>query len=108
MVEWVSLRHIFDICAREMGYEGGDRLRVPWWRQAAAHNQMKVTVESILAAARVRRRQESGRCDGSEEGRREGAWTAKGRGEAGSIDILGRRQVTHRWADDPVWIQVRR
>ena len=53
MAEWVSLRPIFDVCARETGYEGGERLQVPWWRQVAKHKKMKVTVASILAAARV-------------------------------------------------------
>ena len=38
------------------------------WRKAAAHKQLKVAVEEILAAARVWRRQESGRCDGSDGG----------------------------------------
>ena len=28
--EWVALRNIFDDFARETGYEGGERLRVPW------------------------------------------------------------------------------
>ena len=47
------LRPIFGVCAIETGYEGGERLRVPWWRQAAVHKQLKVVVEAILAAARV-------------------------------------------------------
>ena len=29
-------------------------------------------------------------------------WTEKDRGEAGNIDLLGQRQVTPRWEDDPV------
>ena len=53
VAEWVVLRPIFDVCARDTGYEGGERLRVPWWRQAAVHKQLKVVVEAILAAARV-------------------------------------------------------
>ena len=40
----MALRPGFDVFARETGYEVGDRIRVPWWRQAAAHNQLKVTV----------------------------------------------------------------
>ena len=39
------------------------------------------------------------------EVRRERARTAKGKGEAGNIGMLGRRQVTPRWADDTVRIQ---
>ena len=44
VVEWVALRNIFDVCARETGYEGGDRLQILWWRQAELHKQLKVTV----------------------------------------------------------------
>ena len=62
VVEWVSLRPIFDVFARDTGYEGGGRLRVPWRRQEAADNQLKVTLEVISEAARVRRQQESDRC----------------------------------------------
>ena len=29
-------------------------------------------------------------------------WTEKDIGEAGNIDLLGQRQVTPRWEDDPV------
>ena len=65
------LRTIFDVCAIDMGYEGGERLRVPWWRQAEVHKQLKFTVEAILEVSRVRRQQESGRC-GSSEGGSEG------------------------------------
>ena len=36
------------------------------------------------------------------EGQRGGARTVKGRGEARNIGMLGRIQVTTRWADDPV------
>ena len=32
VVEWVATRLVFDVCARETGYEGRGRLRVPWWR----------------------------------------------------------------------------
>ena len=44
-----------------MGYKGGEKLREPWWRQAAANKQMRVILEEILAAARERREQEYGR-----------------------------------------------
>ena len=57
VVEWVALQLIFDVFARD-----------PWWRQAAAKKHLKVTVEEILEATRVRQRQESGRCGGSEGG----------------------------------------
>ena len=35
VAEWVATRPIFDVCARETGYEGGERLQVPWWRRKA-------------------------------------------------------------------------
>ena len=30
VVEWASLRPIFGVCVRGVGYEGGGKLRVPW------------------------------------------------------------------------------
>ena len=33
VAEWVALRPIFDVRARERGYEGGGKPQVPWWRQ---------------------------------------------------------------------------
>ena len=73
--EWVAIRPIFDVCVRETGYEGGGRLRVPWWRKKAAENHLRVMVEARLAASRLRRQQESGRRGGS-----------KGASEGGSTD----------------------
>ena len=32
VAEWVALQTIFDVCVRDMGYEGGWRLWVPWCR----------------------------------------------------------------------------
>ena len=32
VAEWVALRPIFYVCARETVYEGGGDFRVPWWR----------------------------------------------------------------------------
>ena len=68
VLERVSLWPIFEVCVRDTGYEGGGRLQVTWWMQEAAENQMKVKIEEILSAARVRRRQESGRWDRSKGG----------------------------------------
>ena len=45
---------------------------------------------------------------GAREGWRGGAQTVKDRGEAGNIGMLVQRQVTPRWADDPVWRHDRR
>ena len=68
MAEWVATHNCFDVCAQETGYEGGERLRVPWWRQKVAEDQLRVTLEEILEAARVWRQQEYGRIDGIEGG----------------------------------------
>ena len=57
---------------------------------------MKVTVEEISAAVRVQRRHESGRHGRSKGGLRGGLRTAKDRGKAECIGMLGRRQVTPR------------
>ena len=80
VAEWVALRPIFDVSVRETGYEGGGRLLVPWWRQEAAENQLKVAVEAISAAARVRWRQGSGRRGGSEGGSEGGSKDSEGWG----------------------------
>ena len=77
MAEWVSTRPIFDVCTRETGFEGGGRIRVPWWRQNSAEGQLRFMVESILSASRVRRQQEPGRRDGSEGGSEGGITDSK-------------------------------
>ena len=57
VAEWVAIRPIFDVCVRDTGYEGWGILWVPWWRQKSAENRLRVTVEEILSATMVRRRQ---------------------------------------------------
>ena len=66
VAEWVALRPIFEVYAKETGYEGGGRLREPWWRQTAAEKQLRATLEDILVAAMERRRQEPSRRGGGE------------------------------------------
>ena len=102
LAEWVDTRPIFDVCTRETEYELGVRLQVPWWRQKAAEDQLRVMVEAILAAARVRRWQESGG-HGGRKGELEGVIKyGKGWGEAGCMGMLGQIQVTPMWEDYPV------
>ena len=31
VAEWVTLRPIFEVCAKEAGYAGRGKLREPWW-----------------------------------------------------------------------------
>ena len=59
---------IFDVCARETGFEVRGEIQMPWWRQKTAEDQLSITVEAIQVAVRVWRRQESGRRDRSEGG----------------------------------------
>ena len=78
VADWVALQPIFDVCARDMGYEEGGRLWVPWWRKAAAKKQLKVKIEAISEVARVRRRQKSGRRGRSEGELERGGMDSKG------------------------------
>ena len=58
----------FDICARDMVFEVEGKCHMLWRRHAAADKQMKVAVEEILVAEKVRRQRESGRRGKSEGG----------------------------------------
>ena len=53
VADWVAIRPIFEVCAKETEYEGGGRLREPWWWQADAEQQLKATLKEILEEARV-------------------------------------------------------
>ena len=41
VAEWVALRPIFEVCAKETGYKGGGRHQDPWMRQAAANKNLR-------------------------------------------------------------------
>ena len=47
VAQWVVLRSLFKMCAREKGYEGGGRRRGAWWRQEAAEKQLRATLSGI-------------------------------------------------------------
>ena len=69
LAEWVALRPIFEVYAKETGYEGGGKLIKPWWRQEAAEQQLVATLKNISAAAGERRRRKyerNGRGEGGE------------------------------------------
>ena len=55
MVQWVALRPLFEVCAREKGYEGGGRRRKVCWRQEAMDKQLRATLEDSREAKRKRR-----------------------------------------------------
>ena len=67
----MALWPIFEVCEKDTGYEGGMKLRKPWWRQEAAEQQLEATLKNILAVARDRWRQESDRHGGGEGGEEE-------------------------------------
>ena len=75
MAEWVDLRPIFDVVARNTGYKGGGKIQVQLLRHAAAENQMNFTVEDILMATRARQQREYGRRGKSKGGSEGGAQT---------------------------------
>ena len=50
VAEWADLWQIFEVYATETGYEGGVKLRKPWWQQAAADQQLEATLKTISAA----------------------------------------------------------
>ena len=41
VAQWVALRPLFEVCARETGYEGGRRSRKEWWRQEATEKNFR-------------------------------------------------------------------
>ena len=55
VAEWVTLQPIFKACVREKVYEGGRKLREPWWRNVAEEKQLRFTLKDISAAERERR-----------------------------------------------------
>ena len=68
MAKWVALWPIFEVCARETGYDRGRNLQETWRIQASSEKQLRVTLEYILDASREKLQQESIRRDGGEGG----------------------------------------
>ena len=75
---------------------------MPWWRQAAAEKNLKFTVEEFFWRKECGGDGNTAGVARAREGRRGGARTMEGRGEARKVVMMGRRQVTPGWADDPV------
>ena len=61
VAEWLDLRPIFKVCAKETGYKGGGRLCGQLWRHMAAERHLNTTLKDILEAEWERRQRESGR-----------------------------------------------
>ena len=105
MAEWVAHWPIFEVCVKETGCAGGGKLRGPWWRQEAVEKKLGGILKNILAASRERQRRESDRCGGGKVGKGDLVSSRDGErrgGGAGVFSMLGRRQGTPRWVDDPV------
>ena len=52
--QWVAVRPIFGVFAREAGYEGVGSIREAWWRQEASEKQLRATLEDLREAKRRR------------------------------------------------------
>ena len=95
MAQWVALYPLFELCARDTGYEGGGRRRKVWWRQDATEKKCGTPWKT------------HGKLKGG--GVAVGIWacsrTATGRERKYGwvIGMMGRRQATPRWANDLVW-----
>ena len=51
------LRHIYELCDKETGYDRGGMRREPWCKQTAPMVQLRDTMENISAASRARRQE---------------------------------------------------
>ena len=71
VAEWVALRTLFKVFAKETGFKVEGRARNQWWRQTAAERQPNTMLKGISEAAWERRRQESGRHGEGERGTEE-------------------------------------
>ena len=85
----------FEVCAREIGYEGGGQMRKVWWRQEATEKNFRPPWNT------------HGKLKGG--GGAVGRWacirTTNGRESKSEwvIVMLGQRRATPRWANDLVW-----
>ena len=50
--EWIALRTILEVCAKETGYEGRRRHQDPWWRQMTAKKHMRGTLDRDLCGSK--------------------------------------------------------
>ena len=54
VAQWVTLRPIFEVHAREKGYEGGRCRRDVWWCKEAVETQIRITLDKISRESRSR------------------------------------------------------
>ena len=53
VTEWVTLKPIYEVCYREIGYGGGGRHRETWWKKITDQKQLVGKLEEVLEAARA-------------------------------------------------------
>ena len=97
----MALRPILEVCDIDTGFEGGERHREPWRRQTTARKQLSATLKDISAATRERSWKPRRHAKAEETWAKMSQKIGQG---AISIGMLGRRQVTTRWANCPVWL----
>ena len=89
VAEWVALQTIFEVFARETGYEGGGNLWEPRRRQAAAEKQLMVTLKEIFTRQGISGDGNPAGVAGVREGRRGKLLTATGKGESQEYRFSG-------------------
>ena len=47
---WVALHILFEVCARDTGYDGGGSMSQTWWRQEATEKQLRATLADLQEA----------------------------------------------------------
>ena len=94
MSQWVALRPLFEVCARDTGYEGGGRRRKVWWLQ-------EVTEKNFRPPWKTRGKLKGG---GGAVGRYACSRiaTVRERKSGWVIGMMGRRRATPRWVDNLV------
>ena len=50
--EWIALRTILEVCAKETGYEGRRMHQDPWWRQMTAKKHIRDTLDRDLCGSK--------------------------------------------------------
>ena len=116
LAQWVAMRPLFEVCARETGYGGGGSRREAWWRQEAIEKQLQDNLaDSQEAKGRRRIGGEMGiQQELEQEGIGRTGWVVGMLGRRRETpkwanklvcqkDMLGRRQGTPRWADELMW-----
>ena len=57
MEQWVALRTLDEVCARETGYKGGGCRRKAWWCQEVTEKQLRA---DLVDSREAKRRKRSG------------------------------------------------